>query len=120
VKLRQLFVALALTFSIAIPAFAQKSLESPLPPTGNVTLSLDEYNRLLALANRPGKKSDLPPLPYILKRADLKFRVTNDDVLGSVQLEGETLGVNSAKVPLTTGMTVLDAPGLPPASSAPR
>jgi hypothetical protein len=107
VKLRLLFVAIA--FSFAIPAFAQKSLESPLPPTGNVTLSLDEYNRLLALANRRGKKSDLPPLPYILKRADLKFRVSNDDVLGSVQLEGETLGSNSAKVPLTTGMTVLDA-----------
>ena len=106
-KTRLLFIALA--FSFAIPAFAQRSLESPLPPTGNVTLSLDEYNRLLALANRPGKHSELPPLPYILKRADLKFRVSNDDVLGSVQLEGETLGTNSAKVPLTTGMTVLDA-----------
>ena len=108
-KLRQLFVALALAFSFAIPAFAQRSLESPLPPTGNVTLSLDEYNRLLALANRPGKHFELPPLPYILKRADLKFRVSNNDVLGSVQLEGETLGANSAKVPLTTGMTILDA-----------
>jgi hypothetical protein len=107
VKIRLLFIALA--FSSAIPAFAQRSLESPLPPTGNVTLSLDEYNRLLALANRPGKHSDLPPLPYILKRADLKFRVSNDDVLGSVQLEGETLGAVAAKVPLTTGMTVLDA-----------
>jgi Carboxypeptidase regulatory-like domain len=107
VKTRLLFIALVFLF--AIPAFAQRSLESPLPPTGNVTLSLDEYNRLLALANRPGKKSDLPPLPYILKRADLKFRVSSDDVLGSVQLEGETLGANSAKVPLTTGMTVLDA-----------
>ena len=106
-KTRLLFIALA--FSFAIPAFAQRSLESPLPPTGNVTLSLDEYNRLLALANRPGKHSELPPLPYILKRADLKFHVSNDDVLGSVQLEGETLGTNSAKVPLTTGMTVLDA-----------
>jgi len=107
VNLRLLFIALAFTF--AVPAFAQKSLESPLPPTGNVTLSLDEYNRLLALANRPGKRSELPPLPYILKRADLKFRVSNDGVLGSVQLEGETLGATAAKVPLTTGMTVLDA-----------
>jgi len=107
VKTRLFILALAISF--AIPAFAQKSLESPLPPTGNVTLSLDEYNRLLALANRPGKHSELPPLPYILKRADLKFRVSNDDVLGSVQLEGETLGANSAKVPLVTGMTILDA-----------
>ena len=102
-----LLFILALAF--ALPSFAQKSLESPLPPTGNVTLSLDEYNRLLALANRPGKRSELPPLPYILKRADLKFRVSNDDVLGSVQLEGETLGATAAKVPLTTGMTILDA-----------
>jgi hypothetical protein len=107
VKTRLLILVLA--FSLAIPAFAQRSLESPLPPTGNVTLSLDEYNRLLALANRPGKHSELPPLPYILKRADLKFRVSNDDVLGSVLLEGETLGANSAKVPLVTGMTILDA-----------
>ncbi|HET6930855.1 MAG TPA: carboxypeptidase-like regulatory domain-containing protein [Candidatus Acidoferrum sp.] len=98
-----------LTLACAAPALAQRSLESPLPPTGNVTLSLDEYNRLLALANRPGKQSELPPLPYILKRADLKFRVSNDDVLGSVQLEGETLGATAAKVPLTTGLTVLDA-----------
>jgi len=51
VKTRLFILALAISF--AIPAFAQKSLESPLPPTGNVTLSLDEYNRLLALANRP-------------------------------------------------------------------
>ena len=102
-------LSLLLTLALAIPAFAQKSLESPLPPTGNVTLSLDEYNRLLALANRPGKHFELPPLPYILKRADLKFRVSNDDALGSVLLEGETLGSNSAKVPLTTGMTILDA-----------
>jgi hypothetical protein len=99
----------ALAFVFAIPAFAQRSLESPLPPTGNVTLSLGEYNRLLALANRPGKHPEVPPLPYILKRADLKFRVSNDDVLGSVLLEGETLGANSAKVPLVTGMTILDA-----------
>lgn len=108
-KLRLLFVALALALAFALPALAQLKLESQPPVPGNVTLSLDEYNRLLALANRPGKRSELPPLPYILKRADLKFRVTNDDVLGSIQFEGETLGANSAKVPLTTGMTILDA-----------
>jgi len=81
----------------------------PDPPPGNVTLSLDEYNRLLALANRPGKTVEAPPLPYVLKRADLKLRVANEDVLGSVQIEGETLGANSVKVPLTNGMTILDA-----------
>ena len=95
-KTRLLFIALA--FSLATPAFAQRSLESPLPPTGNVTLSLDEYNRLLALANRPGKKSDLPPLPYILKRADLKFRVSNDDVLGQLKKDLEAMDSNTASV----------------------
>src|SRR5882724_8140670 len=84
-------------------------LEAPRPLPGNVTLSLDEYNRLLALANRPGKKTDTPPVPYVLKHADLKFRVVNDDVLGSIQFDGETLESRSAKVPLLYGMTVLDA-----------
>ena len=104
-KLRRLFVVLV----FALPVLAQQKLVLPDPAPGNVTLSLDEYNRLLALANRPGKKSEAPPLPYVLKRADLKFRVSNDDVLGSLQIEGETLGANLAKVPLATGMTILDA-----------
>jgi Carboxypeptidase regulatory-like domain len=106
-KLRVLIAVVLASF--AIPAFAQRMLEPPPPTAGNVTLSLDEYNRLLALANRPGKAAEAPPLPYVLNRADLKLRVTNDDVLGSIQLEGETLGTNSTKVPLTTGMTILDA-----------
>jgi len=102
-------LSMLLLLAFALPSFAQQKLDPPQPAPGNVTLSLDEYNRLLALANRPGKKSEIPPLPYVLNRADLKFRVTNDDVLGAIQLEGETLGSNSAKVPLTTGMTILDA-----------
>jgi hypothetical protein len=105
VKLPLFFAA----FIFALPSMAQEKMLLPDPPPGNVTLSLDEYNRLLALANRPGKKLEVPPLLYVLKRADLKLRVSNDDVLGSIQIEGETLGGNSAKVPLTTGMTILDA-----------
>jgi hypothetical protein len=105
VRLRILFLALAL----AIPALAQQKSDPPQPAPGNVTLSLDEYNHLLALANRPGKKTETPPLPYLLKRADLKLRVVNDDVLGSIQFEGETLGTNSTKVALTSGMTILEA-----------
>jgi hypothetical protein len=105
VSVRILLLALAL----AIPAFAQQKSDAPQPAPGNVTLSLDEYNHLLALANRPGKKTETPPLPYLLKRADLKLRVVNDIVLGTLQFEGETLGTNSAKVALTSGMTILDA-----------
>ena len=90
-------------------SYAQRMLEPSPPTTGNVTLSLDEYNRLLALANRPGKAAVVPPLPYILNHAELKLGVNNGTVLGSVQIDGETLGANSTKVPLTTGLTVLDA-----------
>jgi hypothetical protein len=94
---------------LAWPSFAQLRSDALPPAPGNVTLSLDEYNRLLALANRPGKKSETPPALYVLKHADLKLRVVNDDVLGSIQFEGETLGSNATKVPLTSGMTILDA-----------
>ncbi len=102
-------LSLLIIFMLALPGYAQQMLEAPRSLPGNVTLSLDEYNRLLALANRPGKKSDTPPVPYVLKHADLKFRVVNDDVMGSIQFDGETLESRSAKVPLLSGMTVLDA-----------
>jgi len=107
------FALFALTL-VALPLFApplsaQQKPDSPQPAPGNVTLSLDEYNRLLTLANRPGKKLETPPVPYVLKHADLKFRVVNDDVLGSLQFEGEILEPHSAKVPLSSGMTIFDA-----------
>jgi hypothetical protein len=94
----------------ATPAFAaeEKSV-LPLPDSGNVTLTLDEYNKLMELAAKPPKKSDLPPLPYSIKHADLKLHVENDGVLGTVQLDGEVFRKGVSKVPLTTGMTILDA-----------
>jgi hypothetical protein len=106
---RYLSLFVVATVLCAQAAFPQQKSDTPPPAPGNVTLSLDEYNRLLTLANRPGKHSEVPPVPYILKSADLKFRVHNDDVLGSVEFEGETLSANSAKVPLVSGMTVFDA-----------
>ncbi len=98
-----------LTLSLTVPAFGQQKVDPPTPAAGNVTLSLDEYNRLLALANRPGKKTEAPPLPYLLKHAELKLHVVNDGVLGSIEFEGETLSANATKVPLINGTTVLDA-----------
>jgi Carboxypeptidase regulatory-like domain len=81
----------------------------PVPSSGNVTLPLDEYNRLLELANKPARKIETPPVPYTLKRADLKFHVASESVQGTVQLQGETLHKGVTKVPLTTGMAILDA-----------
>ncbi len=102
-------VVVMLALSVALPASSQQKVDPPQPAPGNVTLSLDEYNRLLALANRPGKRTEAPPLPYLLKHAELKLHVVNDDVLGSIEFEGETLSSNATKVPLISGTTVLDA-----------
>ncbi|MGD0506549.1 MAG: carboxypeptidase-like regulatory domain-containing protein [Terriglobales bacterium] len=100
------------TFAVAAlakPATAEQKSGLPLPDSGNVTLPLDEYNRLVELASITPKKPDAPPLNYSIKRADLKLRVENESVLGSVQLEGEVFKKGVAKVPLTSGITILDA-----------
>ena len=81
----------------------------PLPPSGNVTLSLAECNRLVDLAAKSTKKLQQPPIPYSLERADLKLRVGTDFVLGTVLLDGQVFTKREAKVPLTSGMTILNA-----------
>jgi len=90
-------------------SIAEEKSPMPLPNSGNVTLTLDEYNRLVELAAKPPKKTDVPPLPYSIKHVDLKLHVENDGVRGTVQLEGEVFRKGVSKVPLTTGMTILDA-----------
>ena len=104
--------AIFLAWTLLLPGFAAAADDAALPPvpaSGNVTLPLDEYNRLLELASKPTRKPDAPPVPYTMKRADLKFRVTNESVQGTVQLQGEILHKGATKIPLTTGMAILDA-----------
>jgi hypothetical protein len=74
-----------------------------------VTLPLDEYNRLLELANKSPRRVESAPLPYTIKRSDLKLRVANETVMGTVQFEGETFNKGETKVALISGMTILDA-----------
>ena len=88
---------------------AEEKSTLPLPVSGSVTLTLDEYNRLMELAAKPSKRPEIAPLPYSVKHADVKLRVENDGVRGTVQLEGEVFRRGVSKVPLTSGMTVLDA-----------
>jgi len=88
---------------------AEEKVSLPLPDTGNVTLTLDEYNKLVELAAKPPKKFDTPPLPYAIKHADLKLHVENEVVLGTVQLEGEVFRKGMSKVPLSNGITIFDA-----------
>jgi len=88
---------------------AQEKSTLPLPDSGNVTLSLDEYNRLVELGAKPPKTPDVAPLPYSIKHADVKLHVDEDGVRGTVEIEGEIFRKGVSKVPLTSGMTVLDA-----------
>src|SRR5713226_9200324 len=87
----------------------EKKMPQPVPPSGDVTLPLSEYNHLVDLANKSRKRQEVPPLPYALKRADLKLHVTNGAVLGTVVIDGEVFNKSATKVPLTSGMTILNA-----------
>lgn len=89
--------------------WAEDKIVLPLPDPGHVTLTLEEYNRLVALAEKPSKKPETAPLPYSIKHAEVKLRVDNNGVMGSVELEGEVFHKGLSKVPLTSGMTILDA-----------
>jgi len=105
----RLLVSSLLALSFSLGASAEDKSTLPLPDPGNVTLTLDEYNRLIALAAKAPKPPDVAPLPYSIKHADLKFKVEHNGVLGTVQLDGEVFKKGMNKVPLTKGMTVLDA-----------
>lgn len=81
----------------------------PLPGRGNVTLPLDEYNKLLELAAQPVKTPDAPPVPYVLKVAQITLDVTGESVTGTILIEGEVLAPGETKVPLVSGMVITDA-----------
>jgi hypothetical protein len=100
---------LAMLMIFSVYAMGGENNSLPLPTTGNVTLTLTEYNRLVELAAKSAKKHENPPLPYALKRAEMKLRVANDTVLGTVQMDGEVFSKSAAKVPLTNGLTILNA-----------
>ena len=86
-----------------------KPVVLPQPDPGNVTLTLDEYNRLIALAAKPPKKPDVAPLPYSIKHAAVNLRVEETGVIGSVEFEGEVFHKGVSKVTLASGLTILDA-----------
>jgi hypothetical protein len=108
--MKNLFVMFVLCSMCSAQMFASdENANLPLPNSGNVTLTLDEYNKLVELAAKPPKNAEIAPLPYSIKHAELKLRVENDGVQGTVQLDGEVFRKGVSKVPLTSGMTILDA-----------
>jgi hypothetical protein len=100
---------LLLMLMISTAGFGQqRNFAIPLPGSGNVSLSLEEYNKLVELATKPTKIPELPPINYSVKRADLKIRVEDESVSGTVKLDGEVFKKGMAKVALASGVTILD------------
>jgi hypothetical protein len=98
-----------LTMALAAAVWGQERPGLPLPASGNVTLPLDEYNRLVELAGKPVKPTDAAPVPYLVKSADLSFQVGAESATGTIQLEGEVFGKGVMRVPLVSGMTIMNA-----------
>jgi hypothetical protein len=95
-------------FMLPAAAPAQGPRDLPLPATGNVTLPLDEYNRMVEMATKPPQVEDGPPVPFLLKRAVLNLQVGAEMAMGTVQIDGEVLAAGTREVPLVNGMTILD------------
>ncbi len=100
---------LAILMMFSVYTMGAETTSLPLPTTGNVTLTLAEYNRLVELASKTSKQREAPPMPYAIKRVEMKLHVANETVLGTLQLDGEVFSKGAAKVPLTTGLTILNA-----------
>src|SRR5205807_2066354 len=89
---------------------ARTEVTLPAPgSTGTVTLALAEYNRLMELASRKPKTPEGAPLPFVLSRAAFKLSVKDQSLIGAVDIEGSVLEKGPVAVPLTTGLTILEA-----------
>lgn len=90
----------------------QRSLppERVLPASvpGTVTLTLAEYNRLAELAAHRPKTLDPPPLPFVMSRASFKLQIAGESITGTLDIDGEVLQKGPTKVPLFSGLTVLE------------
>lgn len=88
---------------------SQERPAPPVPPAGSVSMPLEEFNRLVELAGRPPVKPSAPPVRHAVKHAELQFTAAVDLVRGNIRLDGEIFEKGISRVPLTSGMTILDA-----------
>jgi Carboxypeptidase regulatory-like domain len=108
-KMKTTSKLLALMMIIPTALLGEDKSSLPLPSSGNVTLTLAEYDRLVEMAGKAVRQHEAPPIAYAIKHAELKLRVGNESVLGTVVEEGEVFSKSAAKVPLTSGLTIFNA-----------
>ncbi|HEU5236542.1 MAG TPA: carboxypeptidase-like regulatory domain-containing protein, partial [Pyrinomonadaceae bacterium] len=105
-----ILLAISATTAYGQTRNSRTEISSPAPgSTGTVTLPLAEYNRLAELAARKPKATDAAPLPFVISSAAFKLRVEEQSLTGVVEFAGTVLEKGSVKVPLTSGLTVLEA-----------
>jgi hypothetical protein len=102
-----LIVSVVLIFAPVISA--QTPSVRPADAGRSVTLPLNEYNRLVDLANRPSDAAPVAPVGAVLSNADLQVRVERDAVRGTFTLAGDVLRPGTQRVTLLSGGAVLDA-----------
>lgn len=105
-----ILIAILATAAYGQTRNSRTEISIPAPgSTGTVTLPLAEYNRLAELAARKPKVTDAAPLPFVISSAAFKLRVEEQSLTGVVEIAGTVLEKGSVKVPLTSGLTVLEA-----------
>ncbi len=93
---------------LAGATFAQAQPPRPdLPRT--VSMTLAEYNRLLALAARTPVAAAAAPVAAVAAAADLKVTVDRETARGTFTVTGQVLHNGVARVPLLTGASVMNA-----------
>ena len=97
------------TLLVVLSAMASCWGQISTPAPGTVTMPLDEYNKLLDLANQPARKAEGPPVPFAIKRAHLDLQAGAESVAGPIQFDGEVFARGVIRVPLLSGMTITDA-----------
>src|SRR5437762_11587432 len=110
--MKRIIILILILTSCTYAQMRNARTEVPVPAptsTGTVTLSLAEYNRLTELAAHKPKASDAAPLPFVLSTAAFKLRDEDSSLTGTVEIAGNVLDKGFVKVPLTTGLTLLEA-----------
>ena len=90
-------------------AMAQQSPRLPQGQAGTVTLPVADYDRLIDRASQPERRTDPPPVPAVIARAELRAAVAGATARGTLRIEGEVLARGQVKLALVSGATLVEA-----------